>query len=426
MKLSLCHVERSRDIWSRKGLVLQSQPDSSTQPALSEAEGVGMTDKQKGRCKMERLNGNRMRLVVVGIVTAIVLGGGSAKADFTFGEPTNLGPTVNSSGTDYAPRISADGLELYFQSLDRPGGYGNCDLYVTTRGTINDPWGEPVNLGSNFNTSGFEGSPSLSAHSLELYFSSDGLPGGSGNCDLWRSTRATKSAPWGPPVNLGPSVNTTASEAHPCISADGLSLYFNDTIWVGDVANACPGGYGGADLWVTTRPTKDGPWSPPQNLGTTINSSGFDMTPYISADGLMLFFSSDWDVGYPHDDIWVARRKTQNDPWQEPVKLGPSINTPHMESSPALSWDCKTLYFLSSRAGGSGNWDLWQAPIIPLVDLNTDGIVDSADMCIMVDHWGTDEPLCDIGPMPWGDGIVDVQDLIVLAEHLFEEIPPAE
>ena len=56
-----------------------------------------------------------------------------------------------------------------------------------------------------------------------------------------------------------------------------------------------------------------------------------------------------------------------------------------------------------------------------VADLNRDGIVDSADMRIMVDHWGTGEPLCDIGPMPWGDGIVDVQDLIVLAEHLFEE-----
>ena len=41
----------------------------------------------------------------------------------------------------------------------------------------------------------------------------------------------------------------------------------------------------------------------------------------------------------------------------------------------------------------------------------------------MVDHWGTDNSLCDIGPMPWGDGVVDVQDLIVLAEHLFEELP---
>jgi len=64
--------------------------------------------------------------------------------------------------------------------------------------------------------------------------------------------------------------------------------------------------------------------------------------------------------------------------------------------------------------------------VIPIVDFNGDGIVDAADMCMMVDYWGTDTPLCDIGPMPWGDGIVDVQDLIVLAEHLFEEIPPVE
>ena len=54
----------------------------------------------------------------------------------------------------------------------------------------------------------------------------------------------------------------------------------------------------------------------------------------------------------------------------------------------------------------------------PIVDLNTDGIVDCADICIVVDHWGTDEPLCDIGPMPWGDGVVDVNDLIVLVDYL--------
>ena len=57
-------------------------------------------------------------------------------------------------------------------------------------------------------------------------------------------------------------------------------------------------------------------------------------------------------------------------------------------------------------------------------DFNGDGIIDSADMCIMVDHWGTDNSLYDIGPIPWGDGIVDVQDLIVLTEHLFEEALP--
>ncbi len=54
-------------------------------------------------------------------------------------------------------------------------------------------------------------------------------------------------------------------------------------------------------------------------------------------------------------------------------------------------------------------------------DFNSDGIVDSADICLMVNHWHTDEPAYDIAPPPFGDGIVDVQDLIVLAEYLFEE-----
>jgi len=123
----------------------------------------------------------------------------------------------------------------------------------------------------------------------------------------------------------------------------------------------------------------------------------------------------------------MTRRKSTTAPWETPVSLGTSINTETWESVPRLSDDGSTLYFNSARPGGPGSfYNVWQASITPVVDLNGDGIVDADDMCIMVDYWGTDEPLCDIGPMPWGDGLVDVQDLIVLAEHLFEEIPPVE
>jgi hypothetical protein len=86
----------------------------------------------------------------------------------------------------------------------------------------------------------------------------------------------------------------------------------------------------------------------------------------------------------------------------------------------------RTLYFDSDRPGGFGSYDLFEAPIVPVVDLNGDSFVDAADICIMVDHWNTDNPLCDIGPAPWGDGIVDVQDLVILAEHLFEEVFPPD
>jgi hypothetical protein len=127
--------------------------------------------------------------------------------------------------------------------------------------------------------------------------------------------------------------------------------------------------------------------------------------------------------GHGGSDIWMTKRTSLHDPWQEPVNLGPTVNSTGHELGPRFSPDGRSLHFNALRGG---TWDNWQVSILPVVDFNGDRIVDAEDMCIMVDHWGTDNQLCDIGPMPWGDGFVDVQDLIVLAEHLFEVVPPAE
>ena len=143
------------------------------------------------------------------LVLALGLTAELAKADFTFGTPTNLGPTVNTSAFDGVPSISADGLELYFSS-GRPGGYGSLDIWVTTRPTKDDPWGTPVNLGSTVNSGYDDPTPSISTDGLTLYFSSN-RPG-EGGYDLWLTTRATKQDPWGEPVNLGPTVNSSAQE----------------------------------------------------------------------------------------------------------------------------------------------------------------------------------------------------------------------
>ena len=370
---------------------------------------------QKGRCKMKWLNDYKMRLVLIGVVAAIVTGGGSANADFTFGTPTNMGPTVNSSSGDWSPSISADGLTLYFNS-NRPGGYGDYDLWVTTRPTVYDPWGTPVNLEPTVNSSAWEAFPSISADGLSLFFESP-RPGGYGSFDLWVTTRATTDDPWGTPVNLGPTVNSSSNDATPGISADGLSLFFESDR---------SGGYGNFDILVTTRTTIDADWSAPVNLGATVNSSAWDGGPRISADGLLLYFFSRRPDGYGNYDLWVTTRETTNDDWGIPVNLGPTVNNSAGEGLGSISADGLLLFFDSDQPGGVGGVDLWQAPIITIVDFNGDGIVDAADICIMVDYWGTDESLCDIGPMPWGDGIVDVQDLIILAEHLFEEFPPVE
>ena len=106
------------------------------------------------------------------------------------------------------------------------------------------------------------------------------------------------------------------------------------------------------------------------------------------------------------------------------MNLGSIVNTSSLDGGPRISPDGSTLYFASERPGGYGGaWgDIYQSQIIPIVDLNGDGIVDAADMCIVVDHWGEGYSLCDIGPTPLGDGVIDIEDLKVLAEHLFEEV----
>ena len=343
-----------------------------------------------------------------------------ANADFTFGTPTNLGPIVNSSVRDREPSISTDSLSLYFSS-ERPGGHGNHDIWMTThqitgRQMTELVWGTPINLGPPINTPSNDAHPCISLDGLTLFFASD-RPGGYGDRDLWMSTRSTTSEPWSEPVNLGPTVNSSSRDNGPSFSADGLELFFHSNR---------SGGHGDVDIWVTIRTTTSDPWAEPVNLGPGLNSPYPDGHPDVSADGLILFFRSLKPGTYGLEDIWFSRRATVEDDWDMPVHPGPPVNTNAVDSSPNISVDGSILYFHSTRAGGLGGYDLWQVPIIPIVDLNSDGIVNAADMCIIVDYWGTDELLCDIGPMPWGDGIVDVQDLIVLAEHLFEEIPPVE
>jgi Tol biopolymer transport system component len=351
-------------------------------------------------------------LVVAGI---LLVTGSDANADFVFGTPTNLGSTVNSPAWDGTPDITADGLTLFFDSA-RPGGYGGGDLWVATRETLQNPWGEPVNLGPEVNSSAVEGCPGISADGLKLYLVST-RPGGSGNMDLWVTKRSGLSESWGEPVNLGTTVNSSADDAGPVISSDGLSLLFSSNR---------AGGHGGQDLYVSTRATTDDPWGDPVNLGPTVNSSAWDYEPALSPDGLSLFFGSGRSGGYGSDDVWVTRRETTDDPWVEPVNLGPEVNSSSGEGAPFISPDGSTLYFGSNRSGGSGGADIWQVPIEPIVDFNGDGIVDSADLCILFDCWGTDESTCDIGPTPFGDGIVDVKDMVVFAEHLLGETLPVD
>ncbi len=86
--------------------------------------------------------------------------------------------------------------------------------------------------------------------------------------------------------------------------------------------------------------------------------------------------------------------------------------------------DNRTLFVTSGTSVYRMQMKVQGSPVTPSPDFNGDGNIDGEDVCMMIDYWGTDEPLYDIAPAPFGDGIVDVLDLIFLSEHLFEEIYP--
>lgn len=356
------------------------------------------------------LKGSKMKttislalVIILGLVLQV------AKADFIVDTPRNIGPAVNNSGIAIAPGISADSLELYFMSWQRPDGFGGCDIYVTTRETTDDDWGEPRNLGPIVNSPNGEFDPSISGDGLSLYFS-DGLwdvqvprPGGFGGGDIWVTRRDTLSDPWGVSENLGSIINSSSTEGGPSISADSLSLFFESDR---------PGGPGTWNIWATTRPSVSSPWGTPVNLGPEVNSSAFDAHPEISSDGLTLFFQSRRSGPW---DIWMTTRPDVSHAFGSPVNIGQMISET-VKGFPSISTDGRMLYFTPDK------FEVWQAPFITIIDFNGDGVINAMDMSIMVDCWGTDEPLCDIGPMPWGDGVIDVQDLVVLAKHLFEDV----
>jgi hypothetical protein len=143
-----------------------------------------------------------------------------------FGPARNLGPSINSLGFgDYSPELSLDGLTLYFSS-SRPGGLGEGDLYVTTRESIDDPWEPPHNLGPNVNTPYFEGQPSISANGKTLYWDS-ARPDGFGDFDIWTSTRGNVGTNFGLSENVGPAVNTVGPDFGPAISQNEKQLFFS-------------------------------------------------------------------------------------------------------------------------------------------------------------------------------------------------------
>jgi len=115
-------------------------------------------------------------------------------------------------------------------------------------------------------------------------------------------------------------------------------------------------GLGSCDLYVSER--QGNKWSVPKNLGQGINSEKWDAQPTISADGQTLVFVSSRAGGKGQADLWISK-KTPTGQWQIPVNMGDSLNTEFDENGPFLHPDGKTMYFTSSGHPGMGGKDIF-------------------------------------------------------------------
>ncbi len=137
--------------------------------------------------------------------------------------PQNMGKPINTTSKETQPSISADGTTLYFAS-DRPGGKGSLDIWKSTL-NIDGTWGNPINLGDSVNTPFDEQSPFIHPDNQTLYFSSKGWPG-MGKFDLFVSRKKNDTL-WTTPKNLGYPINTNFDEEGLIVNARGNTAYYS-------------------------------------------------------------------------------------------------------------------------------------------------------------------------------------------------------
>ncbi|MCC7298645.1 MAG: PD40 domain-containing protein, partial [Bacteroidia bacterium] len=125
--------------------------------------------------------------------------------DWEIGDPLEFcrDDTAHSYGH---PALSPDGTKLYFSS-DREDGYGGFDIWVVTYSKRSRSWGEPVNLGPTINTENNEYFPYINQHNNQIYFSSDGWPG-IGGLDIFTAKPTEDVEVWTELENLREPLNS--------------------------------------------------------------------------------------------------------------------------------------------------------------------------------------------------------------------------
>lgn len=255
--------------------------------------------------------------------------------------------TGNTSKTEFDAKKIGD--ELIFTSSSKPEIYKNNGLPFL--GIVKAPLKNPGEIGNQsifssalFKENANDGTPAFTKDGTTVVFargntgkSKDPSP----DVDLYISKKSANT--WSEPQRLSIS-DSLAWDGSPSFSADERTLYFSSNR---------RGGKGGVDLYRVPI-DNSGRFGRPINLGSTINTPGDELFPYVSANG-KLYFSSDGHPSIGGLDLFVASRN-ENEIIVE--HLGVPINS--IGDDFAISFSDSTQGYISSnRPGGKGDDDIY-------------------------------------------------------------------
>ncbi|MDQ3110129.1 MAG: tetratricopeptide repeat protein [Bacteroidota bacterium] len=276
----------------------------------------------------------------------------------------NPGAGINSPYDDKRPSFTADMKTLIFSSRRPDGNSSNQDtegdggnfeyVYLSSWDSAKATWGEADLIKGAINGGeGHHAACSISPDGKQMFvYVNNMLEGGAG--DIYASKKSS-SGKWGTPKNMGKGINSSYFEDGAVLSPDGNTLYFMSERGQ-DLAYKGQKGYGRSDIWMATRKDKT-TWNEPVNLGPVINTEYDEGGIFPAPDGKTLYFSSNGHNSMGGYDIFMTR--FENNAWTTPVNVGYPVNTIANERMFLLSADGKTAYLDSDREGGLGDRDIY-------------------------------------------------------------------
>ncbi len=236
------------------------------------------------------------------------------------GKKESLGTNINTPYDDMAPVVSQDGNTLYFLRKKHPGNLGEDqkdDIWFATK-QADGQWSKAANIGRPLNNDGhnfvISVTPDHNTMLLSNTYNDDGSSKGAG---VSISHRTSSGWEIPRPLTIKDYYNHSEYVSY-CLSPNRKALL---------VSAERDEGYGSRDLYVCFL-ENDGSWSRPKNLGPTVNSQATDFAPFLAADNATLYYSSYGKPGYGSADIFITKRLDDTwENWSEPQNLGPQINT---------------------------------------------------------------------------------------------------